>query len=72
MGYTDSNFVSKNSCIMYKVANAYKKEQKTLENIHVFTGCYLVISGHITLNQLKSNTVLRPNRKQYEANNQVY
>ena len=59
---------------MYLVANAFKKEKKkkTLEDIRVFSGCFLEFSGHIILNQLKSNTILRPNRKQYEAINQFY
>ena len=58
---------------MYLVANAFKKaKKKTLENIRVFSGCFLVISGHKILNQLKSNAILRPNRKQYEAINQLY
>ena len=49
-----------------------KKQKKTWENMSVFSGCFLVISGHIILNQLKSNTMLRPNRKQYEAINQFH
>ena len=56
---------------MYLVATTFTKA-KHWKDIHVFSGCFLVISGHIILNQLKSNTILRPNRKQYEAINQFY
>ena len=57
---------------MYLVANAVKKAKKHWKTYVFSWVCFLVISGHVILNQLKSNTILRPNRKQYEAINHFF